>query len=162
MKIYIFNILFLIGFFIFPLHAAEKSKAADDANLYIISPLDGETVSSPVKIVFGLEGMGVAPAGIKFNNTGHHHLLIDVAELPDVNSPIPSDDNHRHFGKGQTEAIIELESGEHNLQLILGDHMHIPHDPVVVSKKIKINVEAKEIPPQKETKCISNGYGGCK
>ena len=144
MKNYIFNIIFLIGFFIFPLHAAEKSKAADDANLYIISPLDGETVSSPVKIVFGPEGMGVAPAGIKFNNTGHHHLLIDVAELPDVNSPIPSDDNHRHFGKGQTEAIIELEPGEHNLQLILGDHMHIPHDPVVVSKKIKINVEGKE------------------
>jgi len=162
MKNYIFNILFLIGFFIFPLHAAEKSKAANDANLYIISPLDGETVSSPVKIVFGLEGMGVAPAGIKFNNTGHHHLLIDVAELPDVNSPIPSDYNHRHFGKGQTEAIIQLEPGEHNLQLILGDHMHIPHDPVVVSKKIKINVKDKEIPPQEETKCISNGYGGCK
>jgi len=162
MKNYIFNIIFLIGFFIFPLHAAEKSKAAYDANLYIISPLDGETVSSPVKIVFGLEGMGVAPAGIKFNNTGHHHLLIDLAELPDVNSPIPSDDNHRHFGKGQTEAIIELEPGEHNLQLILGDHMHIPHDPVVVSKKIKINVEDNKISSQEEKKCISNGYGGCK
>ena len=162
MKNYIFNILFLIGFFIFPLHAAEKSKASDDANLYIISPLDGGTVSSPVKVVFGLEGMGVAPAGIKFNNTGHHHLLIDIDELPDVNSPIPSDDNHRHFGKGQTEAIIELEPGEHSLQLILGDHMHIPHNPVVVSKKIKINVKDKEIPSQEETKCISNGYGGCK
>jgi hypothetical protein len=106
--------------------------------------------------------MGVAPAGIKYTNTGHHHLLIDVAEPPDVNSPIPSDDNHRHFGNGQTEAAIELEPGEHTLQLILGDHMHIPHDPVVVSKKIKINVEGKEIPPQEETKCISNGYGGCK
>ena len=117
MKNYIFNIIFLIGFFIFPLHAAEKSKAADDANLYIISPIDGETVSSPVKIVFGLVGMGVAPAGIKFNNTGHHHLLIDVAELPDVNSPIPSNDNHRHFGKGQTEALIELEPGEHTLAI---------------------------------------------
>jgi hypothetical protein len=162
MKNYIFNIIFLIGFFIFPLHAAEKSKAADDANLYIISPIDGETVSSPVKIVFGLVGMGVAPAGIKFNNTGHHHLLIDVAELPDVNSPIPSDDNHRHFGKGQTEALIELKPGEYTLQLMLGDHMHIPHDPVVVSKKIKIYVESKKILPSEKTKCISNGYGGCK
>ena len=163
MKNYFFNILFLLGIFILPTtHSAEKSKAADDANLYIISPLDGATVSNPVKIVFGLKGMGVAPAGIKFNNTGHHHLLIDLAELPDINSPIPSDDNHRHFGKGQTEAVIEFEPGEHTLQLMLGDHMHIPHDPVVVSKKIKINVEGKEIPPQKETKCISNGYGGCK
>ena len=162
MKFPFFNILFLLGFFVFPLYAGEKSTAADDAKLYIISPLDGETVSSPVKIVFGLQGMGIAPAGIKFNNTGHHHLLIDVAELPDINSPIPSDDNHKHFGKGQTEAVIELPPGEHTLQLILGDHMHIPHDPVVVSKKIKINVEEKKISSQKEKKCISNGYGGCK
>ena len=162
MNNYFFNILLLLGFFILPTHAAEKSKAADNVNLYIISPIEGETLSSPVKVVFGLEGMGVAPAGIKFNNTGHHHLLIDVAELPDVNSPIPSDDNHKHFGKGQTEAVIELEPGEHSLQLMLGDHMHIPHDPVVVSKKIIINVKGKQIPPQEETKCISNGYGGCK
>ena len=162
MKFPFFNILFFLGFFVFPLHAGEKSTAVDDAKLYIISPLDGETVSSPVKIVFGLQGMGIAPAGIKFNNTGHHHLLIDVAELPDINSPIPSDDNHKHFGKGQTEAVIELQPGEHTLQLMLGDHMHIPHDPVVVSKKIKINVEEKKISSQKEKKCISNGYGGCK
>ena len=162
MKAYATSILFLLGFFIVPAHAAEKSKATDNANLYIISPLDGETVTNPVKIVFGLEGMGIAPAGIKFNNTGHHHLLIDVAELPDVNSPIPSDDNHKHFGKGQTEAVIELQPGEHTLQLMLGDHMHIPHDPMVVSKKIKINVEEKKISSQKEKKCISNGYGGCK
>ena len=162
MKNYFFNILFLLGFFVFPTHAAEKSKAPGNATLYIISPIDGESVSSPVKIVFGLKGMGVAPAGIKFNNTGHHHLLIDVVELPDVNSPIPSDDNHRHFGKGQTEAVIELEPGEHSLQLMLGDHMHIPHDPVVVSNKIKIYVESKKILPSEKTKCISNGYGGCK
>ena len=162
MKFPFFNILFLLGFFVFPLYAGERSTAVDDAKLYIISPLDGETVSSPVKIVFGLQGMGIAPAGIKFNNTGHHHLLIDVAELPDINSPIPSDDNHKHFGKGQTEAVIELPPGEHTLQLMLGDHMHIPHDPVVVSKKIKINVEEKKISSQKEKKCISNGYGGCK
>ena len=162
MKFPFFNFLFLLGFFISLIYAGEKSTAADDAKLYIISPLDGETVSSPVKIVFGLQGMGIAPAGIKFNNTGHHHLLIDVAELPDINSPIPSDDNHKHFGKGQTEAVIELQPGEHTLQLILGDHMHIPHDPVVVSKKIKINVEDNKISSQEEKKCISNGYGGCK
>ncbi len=141
MKNFLFNILLLSGFFIFPTHASEKSKAADDAELYIISPLDGDTVSSPVKIVFGLKGMGIAPAGIKYDNTGHHHLLIDAAELPNSNFPIPSDDNHKHFGKGQTETTIALQPGEHTLQLILGDHMHIPHDPVVVSKKVKINVE---------------------
>ena len=84
--------------------------------------------------------MGVAPAGIKIKNTGHHHLLIDLAQLPDINLPIPSDDHHRHFGKGQTEAFIELDKGEHTLQLILGDHMHVPHEPPIISKKIRIKV----------------------
>ena len=141
MKNYFFNnLVFLLGFFALPLQAVEKSIASYDAELYIISPTDGQVVSSPVKIVFGLNGMGVAPAGIKYNNTGHHHLLIDVPELPDINLPIPSDEHHKHFGKGQTETVIELEPGEHSLQLILGDHVHVPHDPVVVSKKIKINV----------------------
>ena len=141
-KNYFFNILiFLLGvFFLIPLNAVEKSSSPEKAMLYIISPQDGDTVSSPVKVIFGLNGMGVAPAGIKIKNTGHHHLLIDLAQLPDINSPIPSDDHHRHFGKGQTEALIELDKGEHTLQLILGDHMHVPHEPPIISKKIRIKV----------------------
>ncbi len=141
-KNYLFNILsFLLSvFFLMPLSAVEKSSSPDKAMLYIISPQDGDTVSSPVKVIFGLNGMGVAPAGIKMKNTGHHHLLIDLAQLPDINLPIPSDDHHRHFGKGQTEALIELDKGEHTLQLILGDHMHVPHEPPIISKKIRIKV----------------------
>ena len=141
-KNYLFNILiFLLSvFFLISLSAVEKSSSPDKAMLYIISPQDGDTVSSPVKVIFGLNGMGVAPAGIKIKNTGHHHLLIDLAQLPDINLPIPSDENHRHFGKGQTEALIELDKGEHTLQLILGDHLHIPHEPAIISKKIRIKV----------------------
>ena len=141
-KNYLFNIsIFLLSvFFLMPLSAVEKSSSPDKAMLYIISPQDGDTVSSPVKVIFGLNGMGVAPAGIKMKNTGHHHLLIDLAQLPDINLPIPSDDHHRHFGKGQTEALIELDKGEHTLQLILGDHMHVPHEPPIISKKIRIKV----------------------
>ena len=141
-KNYLFNILsFLLSvFFLMPLSAVEKSSSPDKAMLYIISPQDGDTVSSPVKVIFGLNGMGVAPAGIKMKNTGHHHLLIDLAQLPDINLPIPSDEYHRHFGKGQTEAFIELDKGEHTLQLILGDHLHVPHEPPIISKKIRIKV----------------------
>ena len=141
-KNYLFNILsFLLSvFFLMPLSAVEKSSSPDKVMLYIISPQDGDTVSSPVKVIFGLNGMGVAPAGIKMKNTGHHHLLIDLAQLPDINLPIPSDDHHRHFGKGQTEAFIELDKGQHTLQLILGDHMHVPHEPPIISKKIRIKV----------------------
>ncbi len=110
------------------------------AEVYIISPKDGEEVSSPVEVIFGLQGMGIAPAGINFPNTGHHHLLIDLDQLPDLKSGIPADAQHLHFGKGQTQALIELDPGEHSLQLLLGDWMHVPHETPVVSEKIKILV----------------------
>ena len=118
-----------------------QSADAETARVYFISPQNGETVSSPVTVRFGLSGMGVAPAGVPNEKTGHHHLLIDVDDLPDLNKPLPSDDNHRHFGGGQTEAVIELPPGTHTLQLVLGDATHIPHDPPVISDKISITVE---------------------
>jgi len=97
-------------------------------------------VTNPVTVRFGLSGMGVAPAGVEKAKTGHHHLLIDAA-IPDVNAPIPKDDNYRHFGGGQTEATIRLSPGQHTLQLLLGDHNHIPHNPPVMSRKITITVK---------------------
>ncbi len=108
---------------------------------YIVSPIDGATVKNPVTVVFGLkQPWGVAPAGFKMDNTGHHHLLID-SELPDLAKPIPKDERHLHFGGGQTEAILELKPGKHTLQLLLGDFAHIPHAPPVMSKPITIVVE---------------------
>ena len=118
-----------------------NAAASEGAHAYIISPADGATVSSPVKVVFGLTGKGVAPAGIERKGTGHHHLLINVDQLPDMKLPVPADDNHRHFGGGQTEATIELPPGQHTLQLLLGDWIHVPHDPPVMSEKITITVE---------------------
>jgi hypothetical protein len=97
-------------------------------------------VSSPVDVVFGLSGMGVAPAGVDFPNSGHHHLLIDVDTMPPMDQPLPANDNVRHFGLGQTEASIELSPGQHTLQLIVGDLLHTPHDTPVVSEKITITV----------------------
>lgn len=123
-----------------PLAAAERSPAPEGARVYFIAPQDGETLTSPVTVRFGLEGMGVAPAGIAFAETGHHHLLIDVDELPPMDEPIPADLRHVHFGKGQTETTIELPPGRHTLQLLLGDHMHRPHDPPVLSERISITV----------------------
>lgn len=118
-----------------------ESTDTETTRVYFISPQDGETVSSPVTVRFGLSGMGVAPAGVPKDNTGHHHLLIDVEDLPDLNVPLPSDERHRHFGGGQTEAVIELAPGTHTLQLVLGDATHIPHKPPVISEKISITVE---------------------
>lgn len=121
--------------------AQERTPSPAGAEAYIISPKDGATVKSPVTIEFGLKGMGVAPAGVKFENTGHHHLLIDTDVPADANAPLPTSDNVRHFGKGQTEATIELKPGKHTLQLVLGDDKHTPHNPPVVSKKITITVK---------------------
>ena len=117
-----------------------RSESPPGAKVYFIAPQDGAVVSNPVKIVFGLTGMGVAPAGTEKDSTGHHHLLIDVEEI-DFSMPIGKDEHHRHFGGGQTEATIELPAGEHTLQLLLADHLHIPHDPPVISEKITISVQ---------------------
>ena len=119
----------------------SSGARADHPVVYIIAPAHGEVVSSPVQVRFGLRGMGIAPAGVDRANTGHHHLLIDVAELPALDQPVPSDASHRHFGKGQTEVELELEPGEHTLQLLLGDKSHMPHDSALISEKITITVE---------------------
>ena len=116
----------------------EKSPAADGAQAYIVSPMDGATVPTTFDVVFGLKGMGVAPAGTQVNNTGHHHLLVDAAELPNLDMPLGADVTH--FGAGQTQTTLTLTPGQHTLQLILGDHMHIPHNPAVVSEKVTITV----------------------
>jgi hypothetical protein len=121
--------------------ATSATPAAPAPAAYIISPADGAVVTSPFVVQFGLKGMGIAPAGIEFANTGHHHLLIDVAELPPKGKPIPADENHRHFGKGQTETELSLPPGKHTLQLLVGDHLHIPQDPPVASQKITITVK---------------------
>lgn len=119
---------------------AFAATAGDTPQLYVVSPADGATVKSPVRVVFGLRGMGVAPAGVPHANTGHHHLVID-APLPPAGKPIPANENYRHFGGGQTEALIELAPGTHTLQLVLGDHLHVPHEPMIASEKITITVE---------------------
>ena len=116
-----------------------RSPSPKDVELYFISPRDGETVTSPVVVRFGLSGMGIAPAGVAMENTGHHHLLID-ADLPLADRPIPADAAHVHFGKGQTEAPVTLAPGRHRLQLLLGDHLHVAHEPPVMSKPITITV----------------------
>jgi hypothetical protein len=118
-----------------------KSKAPDNASVYFVTPKDGETVSSPVTVRFGLKGMGVAPAGVTQPNTGHHHLLIDMATPPDFNAALPVTDNIKHFGGGQTETELTLPAGTHTLQLVLGDALHIPHEKPIVSQKITITVK---------------------
>ena len=120
--------------------ALPRTAAPAGAMVYFISPENGARVTSPVTVRFGLRGMGVAPAGVTNPNTGHHHLLVDTDLTPD-NLPIPNDDKHRHFGAGQTEVELTLPPGQHTLQLVLGDALHIPHQPPVRSEKITITVQ---------------------
>jgi len=121
--------------------AVARISAPIGAAVYIISPSHGEVVQSPVTVKFGLQRMGVAPAGVDKTNTGHHHLLIDAVKMPSLDAPLPSDSHHRHYGGGQTETTIQLSPGNHTLQLIMGDRNHIPHDPPIMSKPITITVE---------------------
>jgi len=122
---------------------AQETPSPEGANVYIIAPENGAVVTGPVTVRFGLAGMGVAPAEVQVENTGHHHLLINRApfgEGDEATYAIPADDNHKHFGKGQTEVTVELPPGTHTLQLVLGDHGHVPHVPPVVSEVVTITV----------------------
>lgn len=121
--------------------ALPASKAPAGAEVYFIAPKDGATVDRDVTVRFGLKGMGVAPAGVARDHTGHHHLLVDATDLPPAGQPIPNDEHHKHFGGGQTETVLHLSPGTHTLQLELGDASHVPFDPPVVSKRITIHVK---------------------
>ncbi len=127
---------------------AGETPSAPDTEVYFINLKDGDTVEGPVKVQFGLSGMGVAPAGVDMENTGHHHLFVNRPSLgqgedgaDEVDYNIPADENHIHYGGGQTEATVELAPGTHTLQLVLGDKDHIPHNPPVVSEVITITVK---------------------
>ena len=121
--------------------APPQTASPTGAKVYFINLKDGQDVTSPFLVQFGLAGMGVAPAGVEKPNTGHHHLLID-ATLSDeqLKQPIPMDDTHRHFGAGQTEALVTLAPGQRKLQLVLGDWSHIPHALPVMSDVITVTV----------------------
>lgn len=114
---------------------------ANHNRAYFISPRNGEKISGPVTVKFGLQGYGVAPAGVVKEKTGHHHLLINVDQLPPLDQPLPKDDQFRHFGGGQTETSLELPKGRHTLQLVLGDGNHIPVGKEYISEKITIEVK---------------------
>ncbi len=117
-----------------------RTPAPEGAEAYIQSPADGAVVTAPFTVRFGLRGVGVAPAGAQLPNTGHHHLLVDVTAMPSFDLPLPATENVRHYGLGQTETELELLPGEHTLQLVLGDWLHIPHAPAVMSEVVTITV----------------------
>ena len=120
--------------------AMPRTASPEGARVFFISPADGDTVSNPIAIEFGIEGMSVVAAGVDEAQSGHHHLLVDTG-VPDTGLPIPADANHIHFGDASTATELTLAPGEHTLRLLLGDHLHIPHDPPVVSDPITITVE---------------------
>ena len=118
----------------------ERTPSPESARVFFITPSDGDTVSNPVAVEFGIEGMSVVKAGDNQPASGHHHIIVD-AGLPDLSLPIPASDNYIHFGDASTSTELTLAAGEHTLQLLLGDHSHIPHDPPVASEVITITVE---------------------
>ena len=124
-----------------PKAAPARAKAPSGAQVFIVTPADGATVGQDVKVEFGAKNISVAPATNTAPGTGHHHLLIDAAELPPVDLPIPADATHKHYGKGQTEDTIHLEPGDHTLQLDFADALHMQFDPPIVSKKVTLHVK---------------------
>jgi Domain of unknown function (DUF4399) len=136
--LFVFGMALLAGF----AWAQERSAPPVNAEVYFISPSDGAKLQGPVTVRFGLKGMGIAPAGVKFDNTGHHHLLVDT-DLSEVklDASLPATDKIVHFGKGQTETTLNLSPGKHTLELVFADYQHVSFDPPLHSKKITITVK---------------------
>jgi hypothetical protein len=130
--------------------ASHRRASTDSAEVSFAELRDGDTVPLTFEVKFLIQGMGISPAGSDIENTGHHHLLIDVEELPDPNLPLPASKNLVHFGGGQTETTLTLPAGEHTLQLVFADYSHTPHDPVVKSKKITVLVSADAPEPSEQ------------
>ncbi len=123
---------------------AGAHSPPDDAKVYFIGLEDGAVVKSPFKVRFGITGFGITPAGTtgkQRHTAGHHHLLIDLEQLPDMDEAIPRDTHHLHFDQGETEAVLDLPAGSHTLQLLLGDEEHEPQDPALLSERITVIVE---------------------
>ncbi|MDG2501257.1 MAG: DUF4399 domain-containing protein [Porticoccaceae bacterium] len=122
-------------------HTGLSSAVSAEARVWIQSPVDMQEVSSPIVVVFGSESVSISPAGVERENSGHHHLMVDLDKLPAMDMPLPGSAQLIHFGKGQTETLLELEPGLHSLQLLLGNHIHVPHSRPVMSEKITILVK---------------------
>jgi len=143
------NILVIIAGLLFAVQVFSQDQASGTgrtpsppgAKVSFANLADGDVVPPVFTVKFAIEGMEIAPAGTDIPNTGHHHLLIDVDQLPDLDLPLPATENIRHFGKGQTEVELSLPEGEHTLQLLLADYRHIPHAPPVLSEKITVTVK---------------------
>ena len=119
----------------------SSDNVNDEPKLFFIMPSNGQVLTSPIKVRFGIRGMEIVPAGVDKPMSGHHHLLINVDKLPNMEMPIPADGNHIHFGKGETETTLVLPKGKHELQLLLGNHIHVPHKNPLISEKIEIFIE---------------------
>ena len=119
----------------------SSDNVNDEPKLFFIMPSNGQVLTSPIKVKFGIKSMEIVPAGVDKPMSGHHHLLINVDKLPNMEMPIPADGNHIHFGKGETETTLELPKVKHELQLLLGNHVHVPHKNPLISEKIEIFIE---------------------
>jgi hypothetical protein len=120
----------------------EVLKAPDRIGPYFIGLQDDASIESPIRLEFGLFGYAVSPAGTTplDKTKGHHHLIIDRGSIA-AGVPIPSDDNHIHFGKGQTRAEVQLTQGHHSLTLQLADALHRSYGERL-SKTIHITVRS--------------------
>ncbi len=140
---YLYSMKYFWAILVFGITLADSfaESVNNDKQIFFISPVDGAVVDNPVELKFGAIGIKVVPAGVDEPMSGHHHLLINVDQLPKLDGPIPSDSNHIHYGKGQTEDKIVLPKGKHTLQLLLGNHIHVPHTEPLISEKIEITVK---------------------
>lgn len=111
---------------------SSTQAAATPARVYFKNLRNGQVVPKKFKVVFGVEGIALKPAGDLTPGTGHHHLIVDGDAIP-AGQVVPADATHLHFGKAQTETEIELAPGKHKLLLQYANGAHVSYGPELSS-----------------------------
>ena len=114
-----------------------------EAEAYFTNLKDGDRVTSPFVVRFGLSMRGLVPAGSSAGRAGHHHLLVNQSLPLDFTKPLPFTEQYIHFGKGQMETVLNLKPGSYQLHLLLADKGHIPY--FVYSKPMHITVMQQSV-----------------
>ena len=99
----------------------------DGPTVTLTAPTDDAHIAGGVQLAMSADGLTIEEAGEVHDDAGHFHVIADDG-CTETGAAVARDADHVHFGKGQSEGVIYLEPGAHELCLQAGDGEHIALD----------------------------------
>lgn len=133
-----FNSFLVLALGLFAL-GCSTGPSTPQHGVYFGNLVDQQAIHCPYTLKMGVNGMKVHPAGELIPGTGHHHLIINGGPI-EGGIPVPNNETHIHFGKAQTEYLLDLKPGTYKLTLQFADGAHRSYG-LDYSQSIYIKVE---------------------